>query len=275
MEGGFFDDLRQLEFFPGAQDVKQGSTCLPVVSTSLANQPDHLCQGLYQDEKSVDFSSIIDAVYNTATVPNSSAVPAVATVVSPRNSPATQDTAANSNFHSFSGFADLSALAHHHSMFDAENYGTSMHGGQVEMTPSPPAMAVDCIGVPPTPSPHVVQIDTGMAPINHFTALRPAPGKAQKSGKADKKLYFDKNTMEYRQKRDRNNVAVRKSREKSKVRVMGTEKRVKELEEENTHLQSKIALLSKELNVLKSLFTSAGVSQPPSFHAKDQRRAQK
>ena len=82
-----------------------------------------------------------------------------------------------------------------------------------------------------------------------------------KPGKASKKQ-LERGTTIYREKRLRNNVAVRKSRIKSKQRVMETEKRVKELEDENGQLQNKIALLTKELNVLKSLFSSAGVSNP-------------
>ena len=271
-EGSFLDDLRQLEFFPGAQAEKQGNSCMPVVST----QPDHLNQGIYQEEESVDFSSIIEA-YNFS---NTGVVtpPATATSVSSESPSGRQEVVSStSSFHSFPGYLspDLASLsAQHSSMYGTENYGNPLHG-QVDMTPSPPAMGVvDCIGVPATPSPHVVQIDnTGMS--TNFTALRPAPGKAQKTGRAGKKSNTDKNSTEYRQKRDRNNIAVRKSREKSKVRVLDTEKRVRELEDENTHLQSKIALLSKELNVLKSLFTSAGVSQPPSFRVKDDRMPQK
>lgn len=270
MEGGFLDDLRQLEFFPGAQAEKQGNSCMPVVSTQLT-QPDHLSKGLYQDEESVDFSSIIEAYNfgNTAAVTSS----ANATSVLSGNPSERQEggISSTSNFHSFPSYLspDLSSLAAHTSMYGSDNYGNPLQG-QVEMTPSPSSMAVvDCIGVPATPSPHVVQIDS------NFTALHPAPGKAQKSGKMSKKSLTDKNSMEYRHKRNRNNVAVRKSREKSKGRVLDTEKRVRELEDENTHLQSKIALLSKELNVLKSLFTSAGVSQPPSFHVKGERMTHK
>ena len=263
MEGGFFEDLGQLEFFTGAQDEKQDS-CMPVVSTpAQLTPPDHLSHGIYQNEESVDFSSIIEA-YNAATVTTTSSVASTVTSASPQNPSSARQEAitTDTSFHSFAGYHDLVSLGHP-SMYGSENYG-SMHG-QVDMTPSPPSMAVDCIGVPTTPSPHVVQIDNSSMSSGNFTALRPAPGKAQRSGKASKKHAVDKNSLEYRQKRDRNNVAVRKSREKSKIRVQDTEKRVRELEEENTQLQSKIALLSKELNVLKSLFTSAGVSQPPSF----------
>ena len=101
-------------------------------------------------------------------------------------------------------------------------------------------------------------------------AMDRAPGKAPRPSKAMKKKNSDKNSCDYRHKRDKNNVAVRKSRQKTKVRVQETESRVQELEDENALLLSKIALLSKELNVLKSLFTSAGVIQPPSLRVKEE-----
>lgn len=98
--------------------------------------------------------------------------------------------------------------------------------------------------------------------VDPLAGTDPAPGKARTSRGAAPKKKVAKDTEEYREKRNRNNVAVRKSRNKSKIKVMETERRVKELEEENGQLQNKIALLTKELNVLKSLFSSAGVSPP-------------
>ncbi|KAL1501187.1 hypothetical protein ABEB36_006564 [Hypothenemus hampei] len=69
----------------------------------------------------------------------------------------------------------------------------------------------------------------------------------------------DKNSDEYRRRRERNNIAVRKSREKAKVRTRETEEKVKILIKENERLQKRIELLNEELNVLRSLFTNVGV----------------
>lgn len=69
----------------------------------------------------------------------------------------------------------------------------------------------------------------------------------------------DKNTDEYKRRRERNNIAVRKSREKAKIRSRETEEKVKLLVKENERLQKRIELLSEELNVLRSLFTNVGV----------------
>ncbi len=70
---------------------------------------------------------------------------------------------------------------------------------------------------------------------------------------------IDKNTDEYKRRRERNNIAVRKSREKAKIRSRETEEKVKLLVKENERLQKRIELLTEELNVLRSLFTNVGV----------------
>lgn len=72
----------------------------------------------------------------------------------------------------------------------------------------------------------------------------------------------EKHTDEYRQRRERNNVAVRKSRDKAKNRQQETESKVSLLTDENERLQKKVDLLSKELAVLKGLFTNVGADLP-------------
>ncbi|XP_034535781.1 CCAAT/enhancer-binding protein gamma [Notolabrus celidotus] len=84
-----------------------------------------------------------------------------------------------------------------------------------------------------------------------------------------KKPSADKDSDEYRQRRERNNLAVKKSRMRSKQKAMDTQQRVNELKEENERLEAKIKLLSKELSVLKDLFLEhahnlADNVQPPS-----------
>lgn len=69
----------------------------------------------------------------------------------------------------------------------------------------------------------------------------------------------DKNSDEYRRRRERNNIAVRKSREKAKVRTRETEEKVKILIKENERLQKRIELLTEELNVLRGLFSNVGM----------------
>ena len=71
-----------------------------------------------------------------------------------------------------------------------------------------------------------------------------------------------KSSDEYKEKRARNNVAVRKSRDKAKIRQQDTEDRVKILSKENDRLTKKCDLLTKELTVLKGLFTNVGATLP-------------
>ncbi|KAG8198183.1 hypothetical protein JTE90_006928 [Oedothorax gibbosus] len=81
------------------------------------------------------------------------------------------------------------------------------------------------------------------------------------SHKGSGKKNVDKASDEYRRRRERNNIAVRKSREKAKIRSRETERKVSELVRENDFLRKRVELLSKELNVLKSLLSNVGV--PP------------
>lgn len=267
-EGSFFEDLRQLEFEEKPQ-VQGTTSTLEAVSGSTGSA-DPLAQGIYHDEESVDLSALLafDDSYSPA------AKDGLASGVSPFARSLAQQ----------SGYSDLKP-----------NSTSWPHGGCSEVNvsfsfrnylPQPPTSGAhslsmyDVPGVGSNSSVMPVNIDTvqvqtssssngshQIAPMgmSSHVGTRPAPGKATRM---KKKRMPEKGTNEYRMKRDRNNVAVRKSREKSKIRVLETEQRVKELEEENQRLQSKITLLSKELNVLKSLFTSAGVSQPPTL--KDQ-----
>lgn len=78
-------------------------------------------------------------------------------------------------------------------------------------------------------------------------------GKATPPSKMKKNM-MDKDSDEYRQRRERNNLAVKKSRMRSKQKAQDTQQRVNELKEENERLEAKIKLLSKELSVLKDLF---------------------
>ncbi|XP_076358424.1 uncharacterized protein LOC143251027 [Tachypleus tridentatus] len=80
-------------------------------------------------------------------------------------------------------------------------------------------------------------------------------------GKNKCKKLVDKNSEEYRRRRERNNIAVRKSREKAKQRSRETERKVSELVRENDSLRSRVELLTKELSVLRSLLTNVGVPQ--------------
>jgi len=78
-------------------------------------------------------------------------------------------------------------------------------------------------------------------------------GTRSQHAKVNRKM-LNKNSLEYKERRKRNNEAVKKSRKKSKTKTMETLKRVNELKEENLKLTQNIEILSKELTLLKELF---------------------
>uniref|UniRef100_A0A8B9H464 CCAAT enhancer binding protein beta n=1 Tax=Astyanax mexicanus TaxID=7994 RepID=A0A8B9H464_ASTMX len=82
----------------------------------------------------------------------------------------------------------------------------------------------------------------------------PAPQPGSSKGK--KRL--DKDSDEYRQRRERNNLAVRKSRDKAKMRNMETQHKVLELAAENDRLQKRVEQLSRELATLRNLLSATG-----------------
>lgn len=85
----------------------------------------------------------------------------------------------------------------------------------------------------------------------------------------------DKNSENYRAKRERNNIAVRRSREKKKQREIENEIRVQELNDENNKLQSRLDIVLKEMKLLKSLYQNIGVTLPAEAQAKIERELSK
>ena len=246
MDGSYYGDLQQLEEFFTASEKPTSSVA--VVSTTAGSGPAFslVSAGIYQDEESVDLSALLEAC-------NEGSPPSVTTDTTQRSYQ--EATAPTFSFRDYCGLS----LTPSTTMYGNENcLGMTGHT----------ELPTDQVPVDPSPTSHIT-------PVDPLGGTQPSPGKATRPSKAMKKKNMDRNSTEYRQKRDRNNVAVRKSREKSKVRVIETEQRVKELEDENMQLQTKITLLMKELNVLKSLFASAGVAQPPSHQMKDELSARK
>ncbi|XP_051911436.1 CCAAT/enhancer-binding protein beta [Hippocampus zosterae] len=84
----------------------------------------------------------------------------------------------------------------------------------------------------------------------------PSRGAKLSGGKAKKRL--DKDSDEYRQRRERNNLAVRKSRDKAKMRNLETQHKVLELAAENDRLQKRVEQLSRELATLRNLLSATG-----------------
>lgn len=84
----------------------------------------------------------------------------------------------------------------------------------------------------------------------------PSHGGKMSSGKSKKRL--DKDSEEYKMRRERNNLAVRKSRDKAKMRNLETQHKVLELAAENDRLQKRVEQLSRELATLRNLLSATG-----------------
>ncbi|XP_069007532.1 CCAAT/enhancer binding protein (C/EBP) 1 [Embiotoca jacksoni] len=69
------------------------------------------------------------------------------------------------------------------------------------------------------------------------------------------KRSISKDSVEYRLRRERNNVAVRKSRDKARRRILLTQQRALQLQEENQKLQIRIGQLTQELDTLKHILS--------------------
>ena len=88
---------------------------------------------------------------------------------------------------------------------------------------------------------------------NNSNCVQSKPSSSRQYGRVNR-IVLDKNSVEYKKRRERNNMAVKKSRNKSKARTQQTMQRVNELKEENEKLETKVKILSKELSFLKDLF---------------------
>ncbi|XP_023253816.1 CCAAT/enhancer-binding protein gamma-like [Seriola lalandi dorsalis] len=69
------------------------------------------------------------------------------------------------------------------------------------------------------------------------------------------KRSISKDSAEYRLRRERNNIAVRKSRDKARRRILLTQQRALQLQEENHKLQMRIGQLTQELDTLKHILS--------------------
>uniref|UniRef100_A0A672J0D8 CCAAT enhancer binding protein delta n=1 Tax=Salarias fasciatus TaxID=181472 RepID=A0A672J0D8_SALFA len=91
-----------------------------------------------------------------------------------------------------------------------------------------------------------------------------APSRKLSRDKAGKKC-VDRLSVEYRQRRERNNIAVRKSRDKAKRRNLEMQQKLIELSADNERLHKTIEQLSRELSGLRDFFKQVpGASFPAS-----------
>lgn len=81
-----------------------------------------------------------------------------------------------------------------------------------------------------------------------------AKSSPRKMGREKSKKSVDRFSMEYRQRRERNNIAVRKSRDKAKMRNLEMQQKLLELSSENDRLHKTIEQLTRELSGLRDFF---------------------
>ncbi|XP_035490006.2 CCAAT/enhancer-binding protein delta [Scophthalmus maximus] len=93
---------------------------------------------------------------------------------------------------------------------------------------------------PTTPEPH--------------SAASSAKSSPRKLGREKGKKSVDRYSVEYRQRRERNNIAVRKSRDKAKRRNVEMQQKLLELGADNERLNKTIEQLSRELGGLRDFF---------------------
>uniref|UniRef100_A0A3B5Q456 BZIP domain-containing protein n=1 Tax=Xiphophorus maculatus TaxID=8083 RepID=A0A3B5Q456_XIPMA len=90
----------------------------------------------------------------------------------------------------------------------------------------------------------------------HSQTLNPvASNQAAQSSQMSQMDMISKDSAEYRLRRERNNVAVRKSRDKARRRILLTQQRALQLQDENQKLQMKIGQLTQELDTLKHILS--------------------
>uniref|UniRef100_UPI0037E78923 CCAAT/enhancer-binding protein delta n=1 Tax=Semicossyphus pulcher TaxID=241346 RepID=UPI0037E78923 len=88
-------------------------------------------------------------------------------------------------------------------------------------------------------------------PVSSVSSAKSSP---RKMGREKGKKSVDRFSMEYRQRRERNNIAVRKSRDKAKMRNMEMQHKLIELSSENDRLHKTIEQLTRELTGLRDFF---------------------
>lgn len=88
-------------------------------------------------------------------------------------------------------------------------------------------------------------------PVSSVSSAKSSP---RKIGREKSKKTVDRYSVEYRQRRERNNIAVRKSRDKAKMRNLEMQQKLIELSAENDRLHKTIEQLTRELTGLRDFF---------------------
>ncbi|XP_053557504.1 CCAAT/enhancer-binding protein alpha [Bombina bombina] len=153
--------------------------------------------------------------------------------------------------------ASLAALYPHHPMQHPSHLQyqvahcaqTTMHLQPGHPTP-PPTPVPSPHHHPPHPAHHHLQGPSARA----MSSSSSSASSCSSEHRGKTKKWVDKNSSEYRVRRERNNIAVRKSRDKAKMRNAETQHKVIELSTENDKLRKRVDQLSRELETLRGIF---------------------
>uniref|UniRef100_W5LHG6 CCAAT enhancer binding protein beta n=1 Tax=Astyanax mexicanus TaxID=7994 RepID=W5LHG6_ASTMX len=134
--------------------------------------------------------------------------------------------------------------------------GVGMNGSLGDVS----AASSSCSSPPGTPAPQPLSSSSSSSStqLSGGKGGKAAGAPHGSSGSSKGKKRLDKDSDEYRQRRERNNLAVRKSRDKAKMRNMETQHKVLELAAENDRLQKRVEQLSRELATLRNLLSATG-----------------
>ncbi|NP_001085156.1 uncharacterized protein LOC432238 [Xenopus laevis] len=117
--------------------------------------------------------------------------------------------------------------------------------------PTPPPTPVPSPHHPPAHQHHHLH-HSSLKGISPSSSSSSSSSSSENRGKSKK--WLDKNSNEYRVRRERNNIAVRKSRDKAKIRNVETQQKVIELSSDNDKLRKRVEQLSRELDTLRGIF---------------------
>ncbi|XP_060940064.1 CCAAT/enhancer-binding protein delta [Limanda limanda] len=104
------------------------------------------------------------------------------------------------------------------------------------------------------------------------SAASSAKSSPRKMGREKGKKSVDRYSMEYRQRRERNNIAVRKSRDKAKRRNYDMQEKMVELNADNDRLHKAVDQLTRELSGLRDFFKQMPSSSFAALSSGSERR---
>ncbi|XP_061588454.1 CCAAT/enhancer-binding protein delta [Cololabis saira] len=244
---------------PGLCKAAGGRTAAPAGDTTTTPGEMSAAPAMYDDESAIDFSQYIESMTSLTSVPNlelcndelfldlfNSVKQEKADFYNLQSSgmqPHLQQPHLQLQQQLEKGA--FSAPIKHESDWSDSDMSSSLPS-QIE-TCAQTSVSLPCTGQPTPP--------TTPEPGSSSSAASSARSSPRKSGSREKgKKGLDRCSVEYRQRRERNNIAVRKSRDKAKRRNLDMQQKLLELSNDNDKLHKTIEHLTRELSGLRDFF---------------------